>query len=230
MIRHASPSSSEHDGSLSYLDPARIAHSRWNGVDDTALRGRDFDRLSAAIDRFGGNVQPIKVRSTAGPMLPFSTGSETEHEEFELVFGHSRLLACRELGLPVLALVERLTEHELVQQFAAEFRWHPSWRPWRLGQLIKRTIDDGLFPSLRRTAEALAMDMSEVALLHDLATLPDPVRRAFDNVHFTPKHAKKLLTVFQQDPEATIQNAKLATAAKGESGSSVVTKLKGSPE
>ena len=230
MIRHEGQSSSEHDGSLSYLDPAHIVHSRWNTVDDTALRGRDFDLLKPAIERFGGNVQPIKVRSTAGSILPFSTGCETEHEEFELVFGHSRLLACRELGLPVLALVERLTEHELVQQFAAEFRWHPCWRPWRLGQLIRRTIDDGLFPSLRRTGEALAMDMSEVALLHDLATLPEPIRRAFDNVHFTPKHAKKLITVFQQDPGGTIRNAELATAAKRESGSSIVTKLKGSPE
>lgn len=211
MVRHAGPWSCQHDASPGNLDPARIVHSRWNTTDEADLRGRDFDRLRSAIERFGGNVQPIKVRPTAGPILPFATGNETEHDEYELVFGHSRLLACREMGLPVLAMVERLTDHELVQQFAAEYRWHPCWRPWRLGELIERTINDGLFPSLRRTAETLAMDLSEVALLRDLAALPQPLRRAFNRVPFTPAYAKQLIAAFQQDPDAVLRNA-----AKGE--------------
>lgn len=214
MIGCAASLSCGPEGAVRYLDPVSIAPSPWSAVEDSTLRGPAFDRLKSTIERFGGNVQPIKVRSTDGHLSPFTTGCEPDREKFEVVFGYSRLLACRELGLPVYALVEHLSEHQAAQQFVSEFSSHPSWRPWRLSLFVKRTIDGGLFPSLRRTADALAMDISEAALLHELAALPEVVRRAFDNIHFTPTHARKLISAFQRDPDCITRNAATAEPAK----------------
>lgn len=225
MIGCAASLSCGPEGAIRYLDPVTIAPSRWSAVENSTLRGPAFDRLKSAIERFGGNVQPIKVRSTDGPLLPFTTGCEPDLERFEVVFGYSRLLACLELGLPVYALVECLSDHQLAQQFVSEFSSHPSWRPWRLSLFVKRTIDGGLFPSLRRMADALAMDNSEAGLLYELASLPEVVRRAFANINFTPTHARKLILAFQRDPDSITRNAAMAGPAKRGTASSVLAGL-----
>ena len=194
-------------------------------VDISALRGPEFDRLKLAIESIGCNVQPIKVRSNAGPILPFNTRPETERQEFEVVFGYSRLLACMELGLPVIALAERLTELELAQQFASEFRSHSVWRPWRLGQFLRCTINGGLFASHRKAADALSMEVGEVSMVCSLAALPDVIRRLFGSMHLTPLQAKKLIGAYQCDPDGVTRNAGLFKPAKGETASSVLARL-----
>jgi hypothetical protein len=88
----------------------------------------------------------------------------------------------------------------------------------------------GLFPSNRRAAEALAMDVSEVSMLLDLAALPAVVRRAFDNVHFAPSNAKRLIAAFQRDPDTITRNAGTAAPAKGGTAASVLGKMQGSLE
>jgi ParB family chromosome partitioning protein len=198
----------KHDCALALIDPSSIRRPRWTGFDDWVMRGPEFDRLKSSIECLGGNLQPIKLRSNIGALLPFDTGAEPDGKEYEIVFGYSRLQACTELGLPVFAMVEPLSELEVVQQFASEFCAHPNWRPWRLGQVLKRTIDEGLFPSARKAAQALSMDLSEFALLIDLAALPLPVRVAFDDVGMQPSQGRKLTKAYQRDPESVSRNAR----------------------
>ena len=122
------------------LDPLAVAQSRYiddNGA-DTYFSAR-FMRLKESIGHHGGNIVPIKVRPDAG-----------EAGKYEVVFGHARLRACLEMGVPVLAVVEDLSEVQIVTQFLLHQSFKTKWQPWRLGAAINRSLSSGLFPSVRR--------------------------------------------------------------------------------
>ena len=206
MIRLQDNVHAMHNCSLTMLDPERVKPSPWT-VDDWPLPQLEFDRLKLAIESFGGNVQPIRVRSNASALLPFETDAEPDDGRFEIVFGYARVRACAELGLPVFAMVECLSERDAVLQFAAEFRSHSNWRPWRLGLLLDRTIERGLVPTMRKAAEAFSMDLSEFSLLRELARLPSSVRRAHDSVTLQPAQARKLIKAFQHNEQAMTRKA-----------------------
>lgn len=191
---------------LTFLDPSKISHSHWNRVHEWAQNSPEFDHLKDAIQCIGGNVQPIKVRPNFGGILGHDTDAPDE-ACFEIVFGHSRLRACAELGLPVFAMVERLSDWEAVEQFAAEFRAHPSWRPWRLGHFLDRVIGTGLVPSIRKAGQALSMDLTDISLPLELVRLPVPIQRAYAEVPLQPNQGRKLLKAYQLDPESLSRNA-----------------------
>ena len=165
-----------------------------------------FTRLKQLIADSCGNVQPIKVRprGDVGSVDEAGTG---RLPELEIVFGYSRLFACQRLGLPVLAIIEELDEREAIKQFVFEYRAHAEWRPWRLGDCLKRAIGGGHYSSLRQAAGETAMDLSEAALVVALANLPISLRRAFVDVQLARGQAKKLVDAYQRDPETVVRNA-----------------------
>lgn len=207
MNRSTNPLHVSHNCTLTMLDPARVKHAPWSNVEASALHSPEFVRLKSAIECLGGNIQPIKVQSNTITLLPFYTAAEPEDDRFEIAFGYSRLLACAELGLPVLALIEPLTEREAILQLGSEFLAHPNWRPWRLGQFLDRTIQGGVFSTARKAAEAFDMNLSEVAIVLDLAHMPSAVRRAHDKVNLQPAQARKLIKAFQRNEQAMTANA-----------------------
>jgi ParB family chromosome partitioning protein len=174
------------------LDPINVVPSRWSAVEYSELRGPDFDRLKASVQHAGGNVQPIKVRPAWRYITDCAPGARTAEQAYELVFGHSRLAACRWLGLPVLATVEDLSEIEAAQQFAAEFWWDRRWRPWRMSRFVQRVLDGGLYPSIRRAAESMDMNLDDISILKHMATWPEPLQRALKSVQFQRSHAARI--------------------------------------
>jgi ParB-like chromosome segregation protein Spo0J len=50
---------------------------------------------------------------------------------------------------------------------------------WEQGTMYRRALDEGLYPSQRKLAEALGVDISLVSKSLALARLPDAVVRAF---------------------------------------------------
>ena len=195
------------DCALTFLDPSKVRHSYWNRVIECGPHQPEFERLKSAIELVGGNVQPIKVRPNIGTFIGASADDAQEDDGFEIVFGHSRLRACFELGLPVFAMVERVSDWEAIQQFAAEFRSYPAWRPWRLGSFLDRVISTGLLKSIRKAGEILAMDLTEIKLLIDLVSLPASIQGKYNGVILQPAQARKLLKAFQDDPKTMRRNA-----------------------
>jgi ParB family chromosome partitioning protein len=215
----------QHASGLVRIDPWRINPHWRTAVEPLELEGRDFGRLMASIQHLGGNVQPIKVRPMRRVVRNDATGEDDLRDEFEVVFGYARLHVCSHLGLPVLAIVEDLNDFEVVEQFVAEFRSHPVWGPWRLSRLIYETLIAGLFPSTRRAAEHLGMDLSELHVLKSLAELPEQVRLALRSVPFTLAQAKKLHLARNSHPFGFQRFRESDLPAKGRSFSMVLHKL-----
>lgn len=172
------------------LDSKLVKPSRWANRHEDSFASDEFMSLKTDIERAGGNVQPIKVR-------PLGQGSK----QFEIVFGHRRHRACLELGLPVLALVSVLSEHDLFVEMDRENRQRADLRPYEQGDMYRRALDDGLYPSLRKLADALGLAHSNVSRALAIARLPEEVLDAFPSrLEIQYRWCEPLGDAFKRDP------------------------------
>jgi ParB family chromosome partitioning protein len=156
---------------VEFLDPLRIRPSRFANRHELSFAGTEFEGLKAEIQTAGRNVQPIKVRRVG-------QGGDGR-DEYEIAFGHRRHRACLELGLPVAAIVEELTDAQLFTEMERENRERQDLSPWEQGVMYKRALDEGLFPSLRGLASAVGAQVGNVSTAIQLASLPAEVVDAF---------------------------------------------------
>lgn len=179
------------------LDAKLIHASRWANRNEASFKSTDFETLKLEIESAGGNVQAIKVRPRGA-----NTG------EFEIVFGHRRHRACLELGFPVLAVIEELNDVELFAQMDRENRQRADLRPFEQGVMYARALDEGLFPSLRKMAEALGVDASNASKAIALARLPAAVLAAFPSaLELQQAWSTPLSAALQKDPDAVLSRA-----------------------
>jgi ParB family chromosome partitioning protein len=133
------------DGSLvaRQVDPGSIKASRWANRHEASFSTAAFAALKASIEHAGGNTQPILVRDHGAG-------------QYEIVFGHRRHRACLELGLPVFAVVAdgSLGDLEVFLSMERENRDRADLSPYEQGVSYLAAIESGLFPSVRRLAEA----------------------------------------------------------------------------
>ena len=177
------------------LDPNAISSTIW--AIDEFLSDVSFQTLKADIESNGGNVAPIKVRP-----------SHTSEGQYEIVFGHRRHRACLELGLNVLSIVEQMDDSQLVQEMDRENRCRFDPSGYGRGSFLVRTLDRGLFPSARRMAEQLGVDLGTVTTLLSLARLPKPIVMAFKKPsQIKPNWAKKIANTLTRDPELMLARA-----------------------
>jgi ParB family chromosome partitioning protein len=148
------------------LDPRAVRPSRWANRHESSFQSTDFGKFKQEIAHAGGNVQPIKVR-------------KADADEYEVVFGHRRLRACLELGLPVLATVVSISDQQLWQEMERENRSRADLSPYEQGCHYSKALDEGLYGSLRKLAEAIDIDASQVSKVIRIARLPQAVIGAF---------------------------------------------------
>ncbi len=153
------------------IDPVLIRRSKWANRDVRGFDGQDFEALKGEIANAGGNVQPIKVR----PLQHVSEGQP----QYELVYGHRRHEACRQLGLSVLAVVENLDDQALFVEMDRENRGRKDLSAWEQGVMYRRALDEKLYPSNRRLADAVGVDLTNLGRALALADLPTKVVAAF---------------------------------------------------
>lgn len=203
------------------IDPRRVSRSRWANRDPRHFASPAFDALRAEIANAGGNVQPVKVR-------PLPAGPDGE-AGFELVYGHRRLEACLQLGLPVLALVENLGDAALFVEMDRENRSRQDLSAWEQGVMYRRALQEGLFPSNRKLAEAVGADLSNVGKALALASLPDEVVGAFASpLELQYRWAKPLKDAWDADPAGVrARAAELALARPALKGRDVFERLVG---
>ena len=211
------------------LDPQEVRLPIWFRTDDMDDESRlAFDALKESISHHGSNVQPIKIlplsRTNVDDFLLSNRGIDC----CELVFGFSRLRACRELGLPVIAIVEQLSHVEQLRQFVMDHCCDPRWRPWRLGAAINHGIDSGAFPSIRKAAEGLSLRLIDASLPVSLDRLPSGLRTAFRRVQTKPRHAKALIEAYARQHDPLARRASRMDFSLCKSADAVLAKLLGS--
>lgn len=199
------------DGALPVrsVDPQSVRPSRWANRHEDSFADAAFAELKADIASAGTNVQPVSVRriaSSEGEVLNGVTGHGGA--TYELVFGHRRHRACLELGLPLQAMIVEVGDRELFEAMERENRARKNLSAWEQGAMYRRALDEGLYPSQRRLAESLGVDVSLVSKSLSLARLPEVVIKAFASpLDIQFRWAQPLADALQKDPEGLIARA-----------------------
>lgn len=207
---HLTKPASRNASDIVHIDSNSVGPLPWTKPDECEFEDMRFEDLKNSINAWGGNIQPVKLRLTR-PITPRGHG-EAEHgneHQFEIVFGYARHRACLELGFPVLAMTETLTDVEALQQFAVEIRGDARWRPWRLSRMLCSALGEGLFPSVRRAADAFSIECGEASLLQAIGRLPESVRLAYRNLDLTPLQATKLVKAYSISPQTVVSNSEI---------------------
>lgn len=209
------------DGSLptKKLDPQRVVPSRWANRHEASFSNSDFIRFKADVEHAGGNVQPILVRSV-----------EADASKYEIVFGHRRHRACLELGLPVLAAITTvpLSDLELFAAMDRENRERADLSAWEQGSMYRKAIDEQMFPSQRRLAEALGLSHTWVRKAMAVADLPEPVVQCFRSpLELQFKHAELIGVALESDRKGVLRRAEKLRQSERMSASAVVAALIG---
>jgi ParB family chromosome partitioning protein len=180
------------------IDPDLIEATKWANRHEQSFASEEFKELVKEIRAAGGNVQPIKVRPIPG----------SEPQRYEIVFGHRRHRACLELGLQVLAMIEPIDDQRLFIEMDRENRERADLRPYEQGVMYARALDAGLFPSNRKMAETLGVDLGGIGKLLAIARLPAEVLSAFDSpldIQFA--WGTVIAAALQKDPDVVLAKA-----------------------
>lgn len=205
------------------LDPELVQLSRWANRHEQSYLSDAFLELKRSIQHDGGNQVPILVRPLHSSAEPSSS------PPYELVYGHRRLRACRELGLPVRAIVEDLADVRLVERMHAENRERESLSAYETGQFYKRLLDEGLYASQRKLADALGVDQSDVSRKVWLASLPADVIQLFQSpIDVSCDDVKRLQPTWNRDPGELHAHARALLDTEGPlPAKQVIAKLTG---
>jgi len=210
------------------INPVTIRPSQWANRHPSSFFEDDFLALKADVESASGNVQAIKVRpirALAGGGLSSTVGSDSvggqsssmvATEIYEIVFGHRRHRACLELGLPVLAVVEDVSDQQLFSEMDRENRDRKDLSAWEQGVMYARALSSGLYPSKRKLAESIGRAHTDVNQAVLLAELPKPVVDVFASpLELQFRWAKHLTDAREKDEGGLIARA---TDLKGKTG------------
>ena len=190
------------------LDARSVRPSRWANRHEHSYSDAAFAELKAEIASAGTNVQPVSVRPLAAAAEVLNGSTPPLEPAYELVYGHRRHRACLELGLPVQAMVVDLNDQELFEAMERENRSRKNLCAWEQGMMYRRALDEGLYPSQRRLAEALGVDVALVSKSLALARLPNAVVEAFASpLEIQFRWAQPLSEALQKDPDGVIERA-----------------------
>jgi len=182
------------------LDPREIRRSMYANRHESSFQNQSFKDLKRDIQDAGGNVQPVKVRALA---------NEVEGAKFELVYGHRRHEACLQLGLPVLAFVDNLTDQALFEEMERENRERADLSPWEQGTMYAKALDSGLYASARQLASAIGVDSTNLSRALALARMPSEVVDAFASpLELQFRWATDLKAALETDPLGVMDRAR----------------------
>lgn len=179
------------------IDADKIVPSKWANRNALGFDSTDFQKLKEEIAGAEGNVQPIKVRPVAGQV-----------ERYEIVFGHRRHQACLELGIPVLALVEEVSDVDMFKEMDRENRTRLDLSPWEQGMMYRRALDEKLFPSQEQLARELGVDAGNLSKALKLASLDKRIVDAFPSpLALQFRWSKPLIEALKADEAAVLSKA-----------------------
>lgn len=213
------------------LDASLVHASDWANRHPTAFKSPEYLALKEEIRSSGGNIQPIKVRPVSSTLslsvLSGATVATVAEQNYEIVYGHRRHRACLELELPVLALIEDLSDAQLFAQMDRENRQREDLSPWEQGMVYARALERGLFPSMRQLAESVGCNPATVSRTIALARLPNDIVKLFASpTDLQTRWAKPLSELVRSDPHTTVERVReLLVADPGLSPSDIFVAL-----
>ncbi len=187
------------------LEAESVVSSKWANRVAASFDSGAFAALKSEIAEAGGNVQPIKVRSRKG-----------EDNRFEIVFGHRRHRACLELGLPVLAMIEEVTDADLFKQMDRENRARADLSPWEQGRMYRQALNDKIFASREQLAREIGIDPGNLSKALRLADLDEVIVGAFASpLDLQYRWAKPLADAYTHDRDRVMKVVKELGAKPG---------------
>lgn len=198
------------------VDTSLIDQSRWANRHPSSYLTAQFIRLKDDIQNANGNVQPILIRP-----------SKVAEDRYEIVFGHRRYMACKELGIPVLASISNDTigDNELFAAMDRENRERADLSNFEQGTMYQRALDEGLYSSKRGLAEALGVSHTWVNNALSVANIPTPIVDCFRSpLEITHRHAKLLHAALEADRKQVLKRAE-KIRGRELSASAVLTNL-----
>lgn len=198
------------------LDPRLVRPSKWANRHTASYASAEFRALKQDIESAGANVQPILVR-------PLSGVSDT----FEIVYGHRRHRACLELGIPVSAVIESMSDKELFAAMDRENRDRADLSPYEQGEMYRRALDEGLYGSLRQMAAELGVDPGNASKALAIARIPVELIAAFASpTEIQYRWGHLLQEAIQKDPDGIVARAKaIRQSAKKVPAAEVLARL-----
>jgi len=160
------------------LDPKRIGQSAFANRHERSLDQADADLQGLIADiRTRGQLEPIRVR-------PMAEGSEFE---YEIVYGHRRHAACLALdastegGWPVLALLDSRASdvRDHVLKMYQENAARKDLSAFETGAMFSNWLQEGVFENQTTLGTAVSLGQGTVAKYIAIASLPEPVLKAF---------------------------------------------------
>lgn len=195
------------------LDPVLVKPSKWANRNEQSFHGQEWEEFKAELKSAGGNIQPIKVRGVRR--------ANTLPQSYEIVFGHRRHRACLELGLPVFALIEDATDKELFEDMDRENRQRADLSVYEQGEMYRRALEDGMYPSLRQLSDSLSVSLGLASESVAIAKLPPEVLDAFESrLDLQRRWAAPLTKAMEKNPDYVMAVAK-AIFEERESGKEV---------
>lgn len=192
-----------------------IKESKWANRHPSSFITSEFQKFKDEIAHAGGNVQPILVRPSS-----LNDGS------YEIVFGHRRFTACKQLGLSVLAMVIAVSDQELFTLMDRENRHRTDLSPFEQGEMWNKALDSGLFSSARQLASHIGISHTLVNQCLVVARLPSPVIACFtEPTQIQLRWANALCTQFETEPKALMIRAEEVRMNRGNLSSAKVFQL-----
>lgn len=187
------------------IDPTLISNSRFANREDDSFAINEFTQLKEEIKAAGGNIQPIKVRP-----IP-----NTHPQTYEIVFGHRRHRACLDLEIPVLALIESLSDTALFEEMERENRNRENLRPYEQGRMYQKALSEGLYRSQRALGEALQLQSGNISIAINIFNLPSFVLEAFPSkLDIQYKWHPLIANALKEWPDLVQSEAKLIVAGR----------------
>ena len=160
-----------------------IRRSAYANRSETSFDTEAFQELKLSIRSSGGNSQPIIIRPVTFSPLSASSDANPGVDDplYEIVAGHRRYQCCRELGLPVKALLApSMSDAELIVVMHHENHAREPLTPWEYGEMIKDCLDQGVYASIRAMARSIGRDAADLSRAYALTKLPNAILQAFE--------------------------------------------------
>lgn len=192
------------------VDPAHVRATDLANRDPRSLSLTDehFAALVEDIRSVGYNRLPIEVR-------PAPAGSGFD---FEIVSGHRRHAACRELGIKVRAVVVASadTPERLFRLLYRENSMRSNPSPFEYGVLYRAALNAKICATQKELAEAAGVAAQHVSLCLSILELPDVIHQAFgDPRAISLGQMQKLAKPLKERPGEVHANAR-DIVAKGQ--------------
>jgi ParB/RepB/Spo0J family partition protein len=191
------------NGILKKIHPRMVADSPWTSRHKSAFDSPAYLALRQDLEAHSGNQVPVLVR----PNPSYKPGT-ADSPKWQLVYGGMRKVACLNLDIRLLVIVQDLTDEQAFQKAHAENSLRSQLSVFERGQFYCSALKSGLFGSMREQAAYLKVSVSEISRATFLAKLPNEVLQTMTSpADIQILDADKLRPAWDRDPFEVMMRA-----------------------